>query len=140
MLHTWPAMVDDESSWSSLRVAALLTFLAAASGCTALGPMPATTAVSPVPANRSSLEGQVGGIPGHYLSSGVLETPKGSPLSQVALLVEPDSIIGVPGLVVGGRYVGSSEKGGYIEPMVGYRTFVDADKRFAVSAVGYGTH
>jgi hypothetical protein len=70
----------------------------------------------------------------------VKEEPEGASISQAALLVEPDSIIHVPGLVVGGRYVSEASKGGYPEPLLGYRMFVDADKRFAVSAVGYATH
>src|SRR5437764_1223797 len=36
----------------------------AATGCTALGPMPATTAVAPLPAGRPSFEVQVGALPG----------------------------------------------------------------------------
>jgi hypothetical protein len=86
------------------------------------------------------LELQVGALPGHYLSSAVQQAPKGASISQAAILVEPDNIVHVPGLVVGGRYVGDSSKGGYPEPMVGYRTFVDGDKRIAVNAVGYATH
>src|SRR5439155_5916588 len=65
---------------------------------------------------------------------------KGAAIPQAAIVVEPDSVIHVPGLVVGGRYVGESSKGGYPEPMLGYRTFVDPDNRIAVSAVGYATH
>ena len=112
----------------------------AASGCTALGPMPATTGVAPLAAGRPSLEAQVGALPGYYLSSSVQPTSKGAAITQAAIVVEPDSIIGVPGLLVGGRYVGEASKGGYPEPMLGYRTFIDGDKRIAVSAVGYGTH
>lgn len=122
----------------NLIIAALATF--AMTGCTALGPMPATTAVSPVAAGRPSFEAQVGALPGYYLSSAVERDAKGAAISQAAILVEPDSIVHVPGLVVGGRYVGDSSKGGYPEPMLGYRTFVDGDKRFAVAAVGYATH
>jgi hypothetical protein len=36
--------------------------------------------------------------------------------------------------------VGDSAKGGYLEPMLGYRTRIGDDDRFAVSAVGYATH
>src|SRR5262245_20025527 len=109
-------------------------------GCTALGPMPATTAVAPLPAGRPSLELQVGALPGYYLSSAVQQESKGAAISQAAILVEPDSVIHVPGLIVGGRYVGDSNKGGYPEPMVGYRTFLDGEKRIAATAVGYATH
>src|SRR5205085_5009216 len=96
----------------------------AMTGCTALGPMPATTGVAPLAAGRPSFELQVGGMPGYYLSSSVQQPPKGSSIAQAAILVEPDDIIHVPGLIVGGRYVGESAEGGYPEPMVGYRTFV----------------
>jgi hypothetical protein len=108
--------------------------------CTALGPMPATTAVSPMAAGRPSFDVQVGAIPGYYLSSSVQEQSKGAAITQAAVAVEPDSIFHVPGLVVGGRYVGEASKGGYPEPMLGYRTFLDGDKRLGVMAVGYATH
>jgi hypothetical protein len=124
---------------SALAVAFSFSMVAT-TACTALGPMPATTAIAPLPAGRPSLEVGVGALPGYYLSSGVQEKPKGTPISQAALLVEPDSIIRVPGLVVGGRYVGNAANGGYPEPMLGYRTFLDDDKRLAMSAVGYATH
>jgi hypothetical protein len=123
------------------RVAAMVPFSAALlSGCTALGPMAATTGVTSIPATRPSLEGSVGVVPGHYLSAGVEPEPKGASIGQGAILVEPDSILHVPGLIVGGRYVGSSAAGGYPEPMVGYRTYIGDDHRVAVSAVGYATH
>jgi hypothetical protein len=128
----------ETSSKTTLFAATLATF--AMTGCTALGPMPATTAVAPVAAGRPSFELQVGALPGYYLSSSVQKDAKGAAISQAAILVEPDSILHVPGLVVGGRYVGDSSKGGYPEPMLGYRTFVDEDKRLAVAAVGYATH
>lgn len=110
------------------------------SGCTALGPMASTTGLTSIPAARPSFEGSVGVVPGHYLSSGVQAEPKGTSISQAAILVEPDSIIHVPGLVVGGRYVGSSTAGGYPEPMIGYRTYIGDGHMLAVSAVGYATH
>ena len=102
--------------------------------------MAATTGVVAVPAGRPSLEGSIGAMPGHYLSAGVQESPKGAGIGQAAIMVEPDSVIHVPGLIVGGRYVGSSNSGGYPEPMVGYRTYLGADHLLAVSAVGYATH
>ena len=109
-------------------------------GCTALGPMAATTGVAAVPAGRPSFEGSIGVMPGHYLSSGVQASPKGAGIGQAAIMVEPDSIIRVPGLIVGGRYVGSSTSGGYPEPMVGYRTYLGEGHLLAVSAIGYATH
>jgi hypothetical protein len=129
-----------QMSSNSLLKTALPLALFALSGCTALGPMPATTAVASAPTQRPGLELQVGALPGYYLSSGVQANPKGASISQAAVLVEPDSIIHVPGLVVGGRYIGDSEKGGYPEPMAGYRTFLDDGKHFGLSAIGYATH
>ncbi len=125
-----------------VRVSALSLPLALGilSGCTALGPMAATTGVAPIPAGRPGIEGSIGVVPGHYLSAGVEATPKGASMGQASLLVEPDQILHVPGLVVGGRYVGSPEAGGYPEPMIGYRTYLGDDHRFALSAVGFATH
>jgi hypothetical protein len=109
-------------------------------GCTALGPMPATTGASMVPAQRPDVEAAVGVVPGYYLSSSVQSSPKGAAPSQASLMVEPERLIGVPGLVAGARYVGNADSGGYLEPMAGYRTFVDADRRLAAGAVGYATN
>jgi hypothetical protein len=119
-----------------LETLAMVTMI----GCTALGPMPATTAAASLPAGRPTFEVQAAGVPGYYLSSAVQKEAKGASISQAALLIEPDSIIHVPGLIVGGRYVSEPSKGGYPEPMLGYRTFVDADNRIAVSAIGFATH
>lgn len=102
--------------------------------------MPATTGMVPLPAGKPSFELQAGVLPAYYLSSGTTESPKGTSIAQGALLIEPDSIIKVPGLVVGARYVGSPDKGGYPEPMIGYRTHLGEGRVFAVSAVGYGTY
>jgi hypothetical protein len=118
---------------SRLPIAAVL------SGCTSLGPMPATTAMSSIPANRASDEGQVGFTPGFYLSEAVKPDPGGRAPGQAALLFEPDHLIGLPGLVVGGRYVGDSDALAYPEPLLGYRTYLDDNRRFAVSAIGYVT-
>jgi hypothetical protein len=112
----------------------------ASTACTSLGPMPATTGVVSLPAGKPSFEMQAGVLPAYYLSSGVTETPKGTPIAHGALLIEPDRVIKVRGLVVGGRYVGGPDKGGYPEPMIGYRTYLGEDRLLAVSAVGYGTY
>jgi hypothetical protein len=109
-------------------------------GCTTLGPMPATTGMTSVPAGRPSVEGSVGFVPGYYLSETVKPDPTGAALGQAGVLVEPDSIIKVPGLVVGGRYVSSSSSGGYPEPMVGYRTYLGDDRALSMSAVGYAAY
>lgn len=135
-------MQNHDAQTGLARRFALLVPLAVAalSGCTALGPMAATTGIAPVPVGRPGIEGTVGIVPGHYLSAGVQAEPKGASIGQAALLVEPDSILHVPGLVVGGRYVGSPESGGYPEPMAGYRTYLGDDHRLALSAVGFATH
>jgi hypothetical protein len=131
--------METRPSTTSAVIGCLFATLAM-TGCTSLGPMPATTAVAPLPAGRPSFELQVGALPGYYLSSAVGEKAKGASIANAAVLIEPDSIIHVPGLVVGGRYVGESSKGGYPEPLLGYRTFLDDGKRIAVSAIGYGTY
>jgi hypothetical protein len=131
---------DSTKSWIAERCTPVTLAILAMTGCTTLGPMPATTAAASLPAGRPSVEVQGAAVPGYYLSSAVQKEAKGASISQAALLIEPDNIIHVPGLIVGGRYVGDSSKGGYPEPMLGYRAFVDADDRIAVSAVGFATH
>jgi len=107
-----------------------------ATACTTLGPMPATTGVSAVPAGRPGAEAQVGAMPGHYLSAGTTEAPKGGATGQATVLVEPDRWIHVPGLIVGGRVFGQS-KDSPVEPMVGYRRAFNED--VAIAVVGFGT-
>jgi hypothetical protein len=102
--------------------------------------MPATTALSPVPAPRPGAELSIAAVPGYYLSESVRETPKGTPLNQASVMAEPGELIGVPGLSVGGRYVGKSDDGGYPEPLVRYRLHLDPAKRSSAALVGYGTH
>jgi len=113
---------------------------AAAIGCTTLGPMPATTAVSAVPVGRAGAEFQLAAVPGYYLSSSVGQSPKGAAISHLSMLVEPDKLIGVPGLIVGGRAVGNSDSGFYPEAMAGYRSVLDDGRRFAIAGVLFGTH
>lgn len=109
-------------------------------GCTTLGPMPAMTGQTLVPNERPGVEGQAAAIPGYYLSSAVQESPKGTPVNQASLMVEPGEVIGVPGLSAGARYVGKNSEGGYLEPMVRYRAHLDREKVFAAGVVGYGTY
>jgi hypothetical protein len=101
--------------------------------------MPATTALSVVPAGRPRAEVGLAAIPGYYLSSAVSEDPQGAAVRQASLVVEPDEWLGVPGLLVGARAVGSDDIGVYGEPMLGYRhAFGDAG-RLSLGAVGFGT-
>jgi hypothetical protein len=102
--------------------------------------MPATTGMAMVPAGRPAAEVGFGVAPGYYLSSGVRQTPQGSGLTQAWLLLEPDRLIRIPGLVIGARHVGDSQNGGYFEPLAGYRCHLDDDERIAAAGIGYLTH
>jgi hypothetical protein len=117
----------------------LAAIVAFATGCTTLGPMPATTGVSPVPAGRPGAEVQAGFVPGYYLSSAVRKDAEGGSASQASLLFEPDKLVGVPGLLVGGRVVGGGDSGVYPEAMLGYRRALDEGGVVSASAVAYGT-
>lgn len=89
------------------------------------------------PLERPGVELQVGAVPGYYLSSTVTEDPKAATLPEVAGLFEPDQLIAVPGLAIGARYAGDARSGGALEPLLGYRTFLDADKRFSLATLGF---
>lgn len=115
----------------SIQLAVLVT----TSACTTLGPMPATTAVSAVPAGRPGAEAQLGIVPAYFLSSSV-QNPHGAATTQLALVVEPDRWVNVPGLLIGARLFGqSNDTPG--EPLLGYRKKV-TDK-LAVAAIAFGT-
>jgi hypothetical protein len=83
------------------------------------------------------LELQGGVVPGYYLSSTVQNEHESAALPQLLALLEPDELIHVPGLYVAARTAGEPESGTALEPLVGYRTFVDADERFSVMGVGF---
>src|SRR5262245_28306733 len=100
-----------------MRKLAVLCVLAS---CTTLGPMPATTGYSAVPINRPGLEGQLGFVPGFYLSQSAVNAGKGTPMAQLALLLELDRLIHLPGLVFGGRIFGNNGDTP-AEPYLGYR-------------------
>jgi len=109
-------------------------------GCTSLGPMPATTGVSAVPGARPEFNGQLGWMPGYYLSSAVQEKPKGAAIGQAALTFEPDRWLSIPGVVVGARAVGNEDSGVYGEPMLGYRAHLDQAKSLSLGGMAYGTY
>jgi hypothetical protein len=109
----------------------------AASACTTLGPMPATTGVAAVPANRPGLEATAGIMPGFHLSEGAKREPTGSILGQTSIIVEPDRLLGTKGLVLGARSWGNEEDVGR-EPMIGYRRRYD--EHSAIAVIGYATH
>ena len=93
-----------------------------------------------LPAARPDVEASISSIPGYYLSTTVQENPTGRGVTQAAISFEPDRLIGVKGLVAGVRFVGDEDTGQYFEPLLGYRAFVDTEKRVAAGAFAYGTH
>ena len=117
-----------------MRRAAIL--LAAATGCTQLGPMPATTGISATPIGRTSLQGQVGVVPGFYASQSAQNEPKGEPIRVGSLLFEPGKLLHVRGLLVGGRIIGH-DNDTPIEPFVGYRH--QLSEHVALGGVAFGT-
>jgi hypothetical protein len=108
--------------------------------CTTLGPMPAMTGVPPAPLERPGTEVQAAIVPGYNLSQSTQSKPKSDALPQLLALLEPDELLGVPGLTMGGRYAGEGKAGASIEPLLGYRSYVDRDKIFSVAAFGFGTY
>lgn len=117
------------------RASCLLAPLTCA--CTVLGPMPAMTGVPVTPSERPGVELQAATLPGYYLSTTVQEHPEADQVPQLLGLLEPDDLIGVPGLLAGARYAGESSSGGALEPLLGYRTSLDSDKRLSLAAVGF---
>jgi hypothetical protein len=107
-----------------------------ATGCTTLGPMPATTGISAVPSGRPGIEAQVGIVPGYFLSEATQEpSHRGEPIGQLLALVEPDRL-GTPGLIIGARDWARDGDGAF-EPFLGYRHRLDDD--LALALIGYGT-
>jgi hypothetical protein len=98
--------------------------------------MPATTGVSAIPAERPGVEVQAGITPGYYLSDSAQGSNAGQPSSQLSVLLEPDRLLGLPGLIVGARQIGG-DGDPYLEPYIGYRRRVAPAVSFA--AIGYGT-
>ena len=115
---------------------ALVPALAAA--CTTLGPTPATTGLSARPIARGGAEVQAGVMPGHYLSSTVVEQPSAASIPQLSAVVEVGPWLQVPGLVVGVRSFGQAGDAP-IEPVIGYRRELGADGQAALAGFAYGT-
>jgi hypothetical protein len=114
-----------------------LALLVLITGCTTLGPMPATTGVSAVPIGRPGGEVQVGPVPGFFLSSSAHAKAEGSPIMQASALLEPDRWLHIPGLVLGARLFGQSgDTPG--EPYIGYRSTVA--EGIAIGGGVSGTH
>jgi hypothetical protein len=127
--------------WENRAMRAVAWMLAGAlGGCTTLGPTPAMTGIPSPPLERPGVELQVAAAPGYYLSDTVTEAPKASLLPQLAAVFEPDELLHVPGLLAGARYAGQSEEGAALEPLLGYRTFLDEDKRFSLALLGFAAY
>jgi hypothetical protein len=60
-------------------------------------------------------------------------------VGQLLLLFEPDRLFRIPGLILGARSVSGDDDRGYYEPLAGYRFFLDDDRQFAASVLGYFT-
>ena len=118
----------------------LVPLLAAAVGCTTLGPMPSTTGVAMAPTGRPDVTLQGGFVPGYYLSSAVSEDAQGASLTQLGAVVEPDRLLGLPGVFVGARYAGDHSAGASLEPVLGYRAALGAERSLGLGVVAYGTH
>jgi hypothetical protein len=126
-----------EKSGNSGICVAVFAVLGALGGCTTLGPTPAMTGMPTPPLERPGVELQVAAVPGYFLSGAATEEPKGAVLPQVAAVFEPDELIQVPGLLAGARYSGEADSGGALEPLLGYRTYLDDDRRFSLAALGF---
>jgi hypothetical protein len=122
------------------RIRLLLSAFAvlAASACTTMGPTPATTGFTARPMPRAGLDVQVGLVPGHNLSSSVVESPDGNSIKQVSAAAQYDELIGIPGLVLGARLFGN-EGDTPVEPVIGYRREL-GDGVASLAGFLFGTH
>jgi hypothetical protein len=125
------------SANSAIRVVVFAVCSESVCACTTLGPTPAMTGMPTPPLERPGVELQVGAVPGYHLSSAVTEEPKADVMPQLAGVFEPDQLIHVPGLLAGARYAGDADAGAALEPLLGYRTFLDAGKRFSLATLGF---
>jgi hypothetical protein len=124
----------------AIRVGAFALLTGPLCACTTLGPMPAMTGVPTVPLERPGIELQGALVPGYYLSSTATEKPKATQLPQLVGVFEPDELLHVPGLFAGARYAGDSSSGAALEPLLGYRTFLDDEQRLSLAAVGFAAY
>ncbi len=108
-------------------------------GCTQLGPMAGATLNNVVPQDRAGVELQGATVPGWHVSDTVKEQESGGSVTQLAVMVDAGKLLPTKGLGIGGRWVGSFD-GGYFEPMIRYRTFLDEGERVALGLTGYATH
>lgn len=125
-------------SIQSCRLAPLFALLLLQpAACFVLGPTPVMTGVPARPAERTSVELQAAAIPGYYLSETVQPQPAATQLPQLLGVLEPGELLGLPGALLGARYAGESDAGAALEPLLGYRAFLDEGKRFGLGAVGF---
>lgn len=115
-------------------------FAALLGGCTTLGPMPGMTGANVTPNEHAGIEVEAAYIPGFYLSETTEEDPDNEPIGQISGFFDPGDLLPVPGLSVGGRWIGGGDDAGYFEPLVRYRMFVDDEERMALGFVGFGTY
>lgn len=123
---------------SACRTLVLVPLLLIFSGaCTKLGPMPAMSGVPIAPLERPAFELQGAVVPGYYLSATVREEPDAAALPQLLALLEPDRLISAPGFFAAARVAGELESGAALEPLVGYRAYLDREQRFALLGLGF---
>jgi hypothetical protein len=116
----------------------LLVLLATAGACTTLGPTPATTGLSARPMPRSGAEVQGAILPGHHLSQSVIEDPDSAGIAQLSAIFQADELLGVRGIVAGGRVFGESGDAP-VEAIIGYRRALGSDEMVALAGHLYGT-
>jgi hypothetical protein len=117
---------------------AIAAVAAVAAACTTMGPTPATTGFTARPMPRAGIDMQVGLVPGHNLSSSVVESPDGNSIKQLSAALQYDELIGLPGLVLGARLFGN-EGDTPVEPVIGYRREL-SDGVASIGGFIYGTH
>lgn len=112
----------------------------AAAACTTLGPVPTSTTVSPIAHGRPGVDLQAGAMPGFYVSSTTRESDHGDAFAAISALLEPDRMLGLKGLIVGGTMIGGDGGSrGMFQPYVGWRGYVDAARTASVAAVAFGS-
>jgi hypothetical protein len=111
-----------------------------AAGCTVMAPVAATSGVSALPAPRAGAELAVGVTPGFHLSKTVRADQHGTgdAIPHALLLVDAGHLVGLPGIVVGGRVLDGSDANGYPEGLLGYRRFLGREERTAMAVVAHG--
>jgi len=102
--------------------------------------MPATTGVSMAPAARPDVQLHAGVVPGYYLSNATQQDEESASLHELGGVIEPDHWLELPGLIVGARYAGEPASGAAVEPLLGYRAALGAERRWGLGVIAFGTH